>query len=763
MLPPELEQAYELVDVLRRTRRASVLAVRARTNGELLVVKIGPPAPRIGDTTLGSLAPLLWGEHATSSLIRHERDVLVTLDGQGAPAVRGFAETPKYEYVLTTIARGAPARSIPLALRREMLGSIAEALRRVLARAHTLGVVHRDIKPEHVFVDIDDQDLGVTIIDWEVAQLGRCRPIGDVGTTAFKGWEITRLRRHREALVGPSADAFALGLTLWSLAVDRVPDITWRGALDPALPRLDALWPDAPLPLIELIAELTRARPDHRLLLTEELPRAPDVAIQAFGDIPERCRTVACWLGDGSREPPALWDRDPSLWLELDLPAFVPTATRRVDPDRIALECEALRRLGRPSEALARTCVHPREPVVWLERIRSLAAMGQLDAAVIDARGLGAFAPTFSEVALIELLELALAGAWSGGGRRDLVALLAAWLAIARPDDRSMLARLVLDTTAATDHLPEDVALARAFALDVEGRLGEAAACVRLACEAHGPPALARRVPWLGTHESDAALVELARAELGDADGALARARERLRAEGPTSDWHHVARLTAAVAPRTLEALWAELSVPRDAPERRRLTRLVILEGEALAADEGGPDSGRLAGDHAGDHWLDARTALNAGDAVAARAAARRAVTLEPRRDAYCRTLAQAEILLRNSTAAVRALGAMRYPIPDDWRLLEGALAWATAPLAHEPTWTKMTEALAPYDLGAAARTAGMLAVLAGRPGPWISRQLQWLLLAGRGEDAGRVARVALGRGLDDGHAARWRTFLASD
>ena len=83
MLPPELEQAYELVDVLRRTRRASVLAVRARTNGELLVVKIGPPAPRIGDTTLGSLAPLLWGEHATSSLIRHERDVLVTLDGQG--------------------------------------------------------------------------------------------------------------------------------------------------------------------------------------------------------------------------------------------------------------------------------------------------------------------------------------------------------------------------------------------------------------------------------------------------------------------------------------------------------------------------------------------------------------------------------------------------------------------------------------------------------------------------------------------------------
>jgi len=143
-----------------------------------------------------------------------------------------------------------------------------------LDAAHRAGVVHRDLKPDHVFV----QDSGaVTLLDLGVAQVddpslscGRDREVvGSIGTMAPE--------QAQGGAVDRRADVFALGVVAyWMLTgaqpfagdtIDAYLEAVHRGAPDPRLLR-----PDVPAPWAAVIARALRFDRDERP------PTAGDVA-----------------------------------------------------------------------------------------------------------------------------------------------------------------------------------------------------------------------------------------------------------------------------------------------------------------------------------------------------------------------------------------------------------------------------------------------------------------------------------------------------
>ncbi|MFT4979642.1 MAG: serine/threonine protein kinase/formylglycine-generating enzyme required for sulfatase activity [Myxococcota bacterium] len=124
---------------------------------------------------------------------------------------------------------GGDGEQPPWSLRR-----LVSALRRAceaIAYAHSRGVIHRDIKPDNIMVGAFGE---VLVMDWGIARLLDQRaprfaatPIvgveafdaGVVGTPAYMPFE----QADGSRLVGPRADTYALGATLYHILTGKTP------------------------------------------------------------------------------------------------------------------------------------------------------------------------------------------------------------------------------------------------------------------------------------------------------------------------------------------------------------------------------------------------------------------------------------------------------------------------------------------------------------------------------------------------------------
>ncbi len=143
------------------------------------------------------------------------------------------------------------AENLPLATRLEIVAQTATAL----AAAHSVGVLHKDVKPANVLIREIDGEPRALLTDFGVGQLTDRRRLQWAGITAA-GWtggesgdsadEGTRLYQSPEILEGKpatlQADVYALGVMLYQLVVgdlSRALAPGWEQEIDDELLRED--------------------------------------------------------------------------------------------------------------------------------------------------------------------------------------------------------------------------------------------------------------------------------------------------------------------------------------------------------------------------------------------------------------------------------------------------------------------------------------------------------------------------------------------
>jgi serine/threonine protein kinase len=188
----------------------------------------------------------------------------------------------------------------PLPLGRAL--SIAATVADVLAAAHAAGIVHRDVKPDNVFLHRGPEGEVVKVVDFGIAKL--VGEAADADLTHTGGLIGTPSYTAPERLTGRAydgrADVYSLGLTLYAMLAGRGPFTTDLGtpAYQVILQQLSAL----PPPLRSQRSDVPEA---VERLLMRSLAKDPADRPTA-GALAEELRELLARLPDavGSAAPP---------------------------------------------------------------------------------------------------------------------------------------------------------------------------------------------------------------------------------------------------------------------------------------------------------------------------------------------------------------------------------------------------------------------------------------------------------------------------
>jgi serine/threonine protein kinase/tetratricopeptide (TPR) repeat protein len=175
-------------------------------------------------------------------------------------------------------------RRLPVARAAAIVLELADAL----SRAHHLGVIHRDIKPENVLLTKEGTpklgDFGLAML----VDAGLSTPNAMLGTIAYLSPEALSGQ-----VVDARADLWALGVMMFEMITGRrpfeapVPAALVMAILHQPTPDLEALCPDTPVELLDLLYRLLTKDRNQRIASArqvgaelEALTRAPDEPLQ---------------------------------------------------------------------------------------------------------------------------------------------------------------------------------------------------------------------------------------------------------------------------------------------------------------------------------------------------------------------------------------------------------------------------------------------------------------------------------------------------
>ncbi len=212
-----LDQRYELGDVLGIGGTAVVFAATRLSDGHSLVVKV--LRPQFVENT--DLCRRLRREAEVYRVVRHPGLVPILDQGtlpDGSP------------YLVLERVRGECMQRL---LRRvgtlppDLVGAIAMRVASILHAAHAHGYIHRDVKPEHILLDRDeDGSLRVRLLDFGVCAAStapadeRDRESGRVfGTPSY----VSPEQASGDPDVDARADVFGLGIVMYEALTGRLP------------------------------------------------------------------------------------------------------------------------------------------------------------------------------------------------------------------------------------------------------------------------------------------------------------------------------------------------------------------------------------------------------------------------------------------------------------------------------------------------------------------------------------------------------------
>lgn len=213
-------------------------------------------------------------------------------------AIYAFGETP--EKVLWIAMEYIEGESLHNVLARETPRQIAELLSPVadvLDRAGSMGVIHRDVKPDNILVGPDGEGRRAVLLDF-----GLARPMEDNDKLTAVGVAVgSPTYMSPEQVFGPSVDSatdrYAFGIILYIAVAKRPPfrhddrvQLVLMHKRNP-VPPLNSIVPQIPLnhPLDKFFAKALAKQPTERFpsakVMIEEFIRAMDEApLALFGD-----------------------------------------------------------------------------------------------------------------------------------------------------------------------------------------------------------------------------------------------------------------------------------------------------------------------------------------------------------------------------------------------------------------------------------------------------------------------------------------------
>lgn len=214
------------------------------------------------DLTVWRAVKFLRPELADKKGIRRrflaEAQALAKLDHAHIVRVYDVGEQDGWPFLLMSLVRGG---SLEDYLAREGRMGARTAARvmidvcRGVQEAHDAGIVHRDIKPDNVLITSKGvakvTDFGIAIVD---ENLRRTRTGSVMGTLGYMAPEQQRDAKN----LGPTADVYALGATLFALVSGEQPTDLHMAATE--VDMLDAL----DEPLRSIVARATSYRPGQR-------------------------------------------------------------------------------------------------------------------------------------------------------------------------------------------------------------------------------------------------------------------------------------------------------------------------------------------------------------------------------------------------------------------------------------------------------------------------------------------------------------------
>ena len=215
---------------------------------------------------------MFWDEARLSAQMVHPNIVHTYEVGQ-----EGAQHYIAMEYLDGQTYRNAHLRcaqhgGMPLAEHLRILASTARGLHYAhqlrAFNGQPLGVVHRDVSPQNVFVAYDGQ---VKLLDFGIAKARGAENLTQVGVIKGKFDYIAPEQLRGEELDG-RADVFALGVMLWEAVTGKrfaggraVTDVAKAHArLQGSEPNVRSVSPDVPEPLAVIVDRATALRPEAR-------------------------------------------------------------------------------------------------------------------------------------------------------------------------------------------------------------------------------------------------------------------------------------------------------------------------------------------------------------------------------------------------------------------------------------------------------------------------------------------------------------------
>src|SRR5262245_16867736 len=250
---------------------------------------------RLGRSVALKFLPPQWShdESAKQRFVReaqaasatHHRNICVIHNIDETPDGRLFIVMAYYEG--ETLKQKLERGQLAIAEAIEIASEIADGL----AKAHSQGVVHRDVKPGNLIVTED----GVKILDFGLAKfadsLQLTVPGSTIGTLAYMSPEQAR---GEEA--DARSDVWALGIVMFEMLTGSVPfhgtyqEATFYAIKNEPLPSLRALRPDAPEDLERIVMKMLEKDPQKRFQSAREPAR--DLKLLAGRTVPVDLQTI---------------------------------------------------------------------------------------------------------------------------------------------------------------------------------------------------------------------------------------------------------------------------------------------------------------------------------------------------------------------------------------------------------------------------------------------------------------------------------------